>query len=87
MKYIVVLFTAFLLSGCLGTTKPPGIVERQVQVDSKMLEACEPLNTTSVDSVEDVLRENISLYSKYSICARKQDDSIKLIKSFSGIKE
>ena len=87
MRYILVLFMSFMLSGCLGTTKPPGIVERQVQVDSKMLEACTALDTAPIFSIEDVLRENISLYSMYAICARKQDDSIKLIKSFAGIKE
>ena len=87
MKYLLIILTLLMLAGCPGTMNTPGIIERQVHVDSKMLEACEPINSTTVLTIDDVLRENISLYGKYAICARKQDDSIKLIKQFGSIKE
>lgn len=87
MKYLLILITVLMLSGCPGTMNTPGIIQKQVHVDSKMLEACEPIGTTTIVTIDDVLRENISLYGKYAICARKQDDSIKLIKSFADIKE
>lgn len=86
-KLLIILCLAFLF-GCT-TTKPssPVIVDKKVYIDSSMLVPCPLLEVTTIFTIEEALLENIDLFLKYALCARKQDDSIKLLKEFGNIKE
>jgi len=63
------------------------ITEKIVKVPAEALQSCALLEKTVILSVDEALMENIELYKNYAICARKQDDSIKLIKKFANIEE
>jgi len=80
MKYFI-LILALITAGC-GHSNP--VLVTPMHVDSAIIQPCQPLEKSEVRTVDDVLRENISLYEKYAICSRKQDDSIKLIKKLAN---
>lgn len=84
MKYFVILL-ASLLIGC--TSAPVAtIVDKKVHIDSAVLEPCALIPNTKINSIEDVLLENIDLYTLYATCAKKQDNSVLIIKEFGNIK-
>lgn len=83
MKYLI-LILVLVIAGC-GHNSP--VLVAPMHIDSAIIQPCQPLETSEVMTVDDVLRENVSLYEKYAICSRKQDDSIKLIKKLANIKE
>ena len=89
MKHLLVALCFPFLTGCafLDYFRDPVITERVVKVPIEALQSCALLEKTVLNTVDEALIENIELYKNYTICARKQDDSIKLIKKFANIKE
>lgn len=83
MKLLPIILVV-LLVGC-GTKQV--IPVKSIYVDSTITQPCETLEDTPVFTAEDISKENITLYGKYAVCARKQDDSAKLIKKLANIKE
>lgn len=83
MKLLPIILIV-LLVGC-GTKQV--IPVKPIYVDSAITKPCETLEDTPVFTAEDISKENITLYGKYAICARKQDDSAKLINKLTNTKE
>lgn len=83
MKRLLIILMLFILVGC-GATVPKGILTKTIHIDSILLEPCALLDVTNITTADDAVRENIDLYGKYAICAKKQDNSIILLKQFSG---
>lgn len=86
-KLLIAAMLLISLTGCAFFKGMPIITERSVNIPPEALQSCPLLEHTSVITVDDVLLENIELYKQYAVCARKQDDSVKLIKKFANIKE
>jgi hypothetical protein len=81
-----------VLTGCATKPKPPDAVlpptERVVHLDPKILASCDKLEPLPESATwEDVLNVTINNYEKYAACARKQENSIFLLKRFSNYKE
>lgn len=88
MKKLLLVLVFPILTGCsLFKNSTPIITEKSVNIPVEALKSCDLLATTQVSTVDEVLLENIELYKMYAVCARKQDDSVKLIKKFANIKE
>lgn len=87
---LIVLLSSLLLTGCFATK---GVVlPEKVNIDPRALEACAPLKPLVIPAddpdpfvpVLENVKDNALLYSD---CARKQNNSIKLLKSLGGIKD
>ncbi|CAB4134063.1 hypothetical protein UFOVP273_9 [uncultured Caudovirales phage] len=91
IKYLIIAILLSLIVGC-GTfskkSEPTISTVKQVQLDPKVLEPCQPLQTlaASAPQFSDVL-DNVATNSKiYADCKGKQDTSIELLKKFANIK-
>ena len=85
-KYILIL--VILLSGCsVFCPKPPeidpNIIGNRITIDPKLLQL---INKSGVKDTKEVLMEDLDVYGKYGLCARKQRDSIKALKLLGDIK-
>lgn len=91
MKNLVIILCFTLLSGCALFEKTKNseavVTDSAVQVDPKALVPCPKLPNNVVTLTEEIMYENIELYKQYALCARKQDDSIRIIKRFANIKD
>lgn len=88
-KYILIL--VILLSGCsVFCPKPPeidpNIIGNRITIDPKLLQECPLINKSGVKDTKEVLMEDLDVYGKYGLCARKQSDSIKALKLLGDIK-
>ncbi len=86
MRILIILL---LLAGC--ATPPDAVVppkEQTVQLDSSVYEECKPLlrleKGADHDGILKVTTDNAELFAQ---CARKQKDSIAIIRKFSNKKE
>jgi hypothetical protein len=85
MKTILGVILVLFLTGCAHHEIIPA--DRAVDIDPKLLQPCELLNTeVKITSFNDVILEYSALSTKYGVCANRQADSIKLIKQFGNIK-
>ena len=88
MKMLLVIL---LLAGCATAPIPDAVLPpstKQVHLEPRLLEPCEALNNLYLtNSWEDVLTITVNNFEKYSACAKKQENSIKLLKKFSNYKE
>lgn len=87
MKKLLMILIFPILTGCAMFKDTPVITEKTVNIPTEALQSCSLLENASITTIEEALLENIELYKLYAICARKQDDSVKLIKKFANIKE
>lgn len=89
MKFIPVLILSIFLSGCIFPLKPdePTIPRTEpAKIEKAALEPCPLLKEgVVVQSFQEVLVEYSDLAAKYSECANKQNNSIKIIKKFGAI--
>lgn len=85
MKKLLSILALVLLTAC--TTPVTTFADKQVHVDSKYLETCALLQDQQLLTPEEALINNLDLITAYALCARKQDDSIKVIKKLANIKE
>jgi hypothetical protein len=82
------LIIAGLVSLLLGCSAPPEkyVAPYTLTIDSTLLDPCPLVPSSNIVTIDDALLENIELYSLYSVCARKQESSIKALKEIGGIK-
>lgn len=93
--FLISVLLLSMLQGCglwSSFQKPDAIItEKTVQLDPKVFEPCTGLiplpPTFSVDPFGDILSNVQANADAYAACAKKQDDSIILLKKFSNIKE
>lgn len=89
MKVILILILSLFLSGCgiFPRKDVPTITPKVVRIDSEALTPCSLLKEDlTVVTFEDALTVYGDLATQYGICATKQNNSIKLLKEFSGSK-
>lgn len=90
MKFIPALILSILLSGCIFPKIPEGPViaeAKPVQIEKEVLTPCSLLKENILfETFDDVRFEYSDLAVKYAECASKQNNSIKLLKTFGGIK-
>jgi hypothetical protein len=88
MKTLLILL---LLAGCATTQVPDAVLPpapKTVHLEPKLLEPCEPLDSLyASNSWEDILTITVNNFEKYAACAKKQENSVKLLKKFSNYKE
>jgi hypothetical protein len=91
-KIILALLISLSMTGCASVKeylcdKPIPPAEKRVNVDPKLLEPCAPLITLTATNpkFEDFLLVTGDNAIAYGDCKKKQDDSVKFIKSISGI--
>ncbi len=75
-----------LLTGCsvLDFFQKPDS-GRQVQVDPKLLQPCQPLDNLVNTSDEGVAEHHIRTIAAYGVCAKQQDSSIKAIRTLANL--
>lgn len=76
----LILATLIVLVGCASA--PTKYIKANIDIPPSIVEPCAMLDNKPITLIEDILNENINLYKQYAICARKQDDSIKVINHF-----
>jgi aspartate 1-decarboxylase len=77
-----ILYILLLLAGC--STQPAIYsLDNKLNIDPKLLQECEILPYKKINTIDQVLLENIDLYEKYAICARQQHDSISILKELN----
>lgn len=82
-KYILCVLLA--LSGCASNTMRDPFVISQVRIDARAFELCKDLVFLSQNpTYEDIVNNTINLAEAYLDCRRKQENSVKLLKQFSG---
>ena len=90
MKVIPVLILSIALSGCGFFTKKqenPIIVDKTINIDKSYLEPCNLLDENLVvKTFEDGVEAYAMLGKEYSYCAKKQNNSILIIKKLGNIK-
>lgn len=90
MKIIPIIILSIFLSGCIFPVKPdePSMPPaKPVAIDKAALEPCALLKEDIVlTSFPDLLVVYSDTATKYAECAKKQSNSIKLLKEFGGIK-
>lgn len=82
---LLALLVISLLIGCTTPVKP--IIAQEVKLNEANYSICEPIPYTEISSLEEILLENLELYKMYAICAKKQADSVTLLKKFSNVQE
>jgi len=91
MKFIPILILSFLLTSCALFKKDeilPISPKAVIHLDSEVLQPCALLKEDIIIlTFEDSLTEYGNLATSYSICAKKQNNSIKLLKQFAGEKK
>jgi hypothetical protein len=90
MKIIAILAVCISLSGCGLFTKKPdaSITTKVVHIDPRVLESCKDLVTISEPiTFEGLLVSSVTNAELYLDCRNRQENSIKVIKEFSNIKE
>lgn len=90
MRIIPIIILSIALTGCgflKNKIEPVIDSTRTVKVDPRALEPCPVLSEeVTILTFEDSLIAYSNLGTMYSICANKQNDSIKIIKQFGNIK-
>lgn len=89
MKFIPIIILSIFLQGCVLFKKPDPIINTPavVSIDSEILQLCPLLKeNTLVDTFEDALVVYGDLAIAYGNCAKKQENSVKLLKQFGNIK-
>lgn len=90
-KAILISFICLsMLNACAFLDKTPKgtITERSAQIDPKVLQACPKLPIPTATTIESILiGEDLAIIEMYGLCAKKQDDSIKVIKELANIKD
>lgn len=89
MRLIPILILSLFLTGCgLFKKREIPVVEstKALNIDPKLLQPCQLLNTVPLTSFDDVVNAYSDLAIKYVNCANKQQDAASLIKEFGNIK-
>ncbi len=90
MKIIPIVLLSISLQGCAFLDyfkKPPEpvVVAQPANIDPSALQPCELLNEgLTIVTFEDSLLAYGDLAKKYGTCAKKQANSVVLLKKFSG---
>jgi PBP1b-binding outer membrane lipoprotein LpoB len=90
MKIILILILSFLLQGCafldyFKKHDEPVIAVQPANIDSATYELCDLLSESLViNTFEDGLIAYGDLATKYSKCAKKQSNSVVLLKKFAN---
>lgn len=89
MKTFLIIILSIFLQSCAATKEVPIIHEAKViQLDSGVLQLCQELDeTVKIMAFQDIITVYSDLATKYTLCANKQADSVKLLKQFGGIKD
>lgn len=90
MKILYILALCIGLSSCGLFPKKPDVIitEKVVRIDPRALESCKDLeNVIEPVTFESLLITSINNAELYLDCRNKQENSIKLLKEFSNIKE
>lgn len=88
MKFIPIIILSILLSGCPLFKKDGPTIEpvKVVHIDPRALEQCALLEENiELNSFEAGLVPYADMAKAYGICAKKQSNSIKLLKQFGNI--
>lgn len=89
MRLIPIIILSIFLTGCgifEKRAEPPVIAPKVVRIDSEILQLCPLLKEDIViGTFEDSLIVYGDLAAQYGACAKKQANSVKLLKEFSGV--
>lgn len=89
MKIIPIIILSIFLQGCASFKKPDIVINTPsvVTIDTEILQLCPLLKEDAViSSFEDSITVYADLATAYGICAKKQSNSVKLLKQFGNIK-